>query len=227
MQWGFADGDARTSSAFLADVLLERGDVAGARAALDRAADPGDRSDGARYWLNARLELLVAEGRAEDAVAAADDFARRYPHYRNPAYAPLAHLQGAGARRLDSATRRSRSPRRSSSARGTGARPGARRHVAADPRHAQARRRACDELEEAVEVLEGSPARLELAKALAALGPRCAARGSPPRRASRCAARSSWRACCAATGLVEHARGELHATGARPRTRCRERRRAR
>ena len=34
------------------------------------------RRDGARYWCNARLELLVAEGRWEDAVEAADEYAR-------------------------------------------------------------------------------------------------------------------------------------------------------
>ena len=52
VQWGFAEQAMVYASAFLADVLLERGDVAAARAAHDRAADPGDRSDGARYWLN-------------------------------------------------------------------------------------------------------------------------------------------------------------------------------
>ena len=41
-----------------------------------RAPERGGRSDGARYWCNARLELLVAEGRYEDAVEAAEEYAR-------------------------------------------------------------------------------------------------------------------------------------------------------
>ena len=70
-------------------------------------------------------------------------------------------------------------------------------------------------------MLEGSPARLELAKALAALGRALRRRGGPPTRASRCAGRWSWRARAGPTALVEQARTELHATGARPRARRR------
>ncbi len=73
-------------------------------------------------------------------------------------------------------------------------------------------------LEEAAAVLEGSLARLEQAKALAALG-------SALRRARRPAeARDPLRrslelaAACAAPGLAEHVRTELYAAGARPRT---------
>ena len=65
----------------------------------------------------------------------------------------------------------------------------------------------------------GSPARLEHAKALAALGARAAARAAADaRRASRCAGRSSWPTRAAPTALAEHVRAELYATGARPRT---------
>ena len=44
-----------------------------------RGPERGGCSDGARYWCNARLELLVAEGRYEDAVEAAEEYARRFP----------------------------------------------------------------------------------------------------------------------------------------------------
>jgi DNA-binding CsgD family transcriptional regulator len=73
-------------------------------------------------------------------------------------------------------------------------------------------------LEEAVGVLEGSIARLEHAKALAALGSglrrarRPADAREPLRRALELAA------ACDAPALAEHVRTELYAAGARPRT---------
>ncbi len=73
-------------------------------------------------------------------------------------------------------------------------------------------------LEEAVAVLDPSPARLELARALAALGAalrrerRPGDAREPLRRALELAV------ACAATGLAEHVRTELYAAGARPRT---------
>jgi DNA-binding CsgD family transcriptional regulator len=74
------------------------------------------------------------------------------------------------------------------------------------------------ELREAVAVLEQSPARLELARALAALG------GALRRTRDPTGAREPLRralelaAACGADGLVEEVRAELHATGLRPRT---------
>jgi DNA-binding CsgD family transcriptional regulator len=74
------------------------------------------------------------------------------------------------------------------------------------------------QLEEAVAVLDGSLARLELAKSLAALGTairhdrRPSEAREPLRRALELAA------LCDAQPLVERVRHELYATGARPRT---------
>lgn len=81
-----------------------------------------------------------------------------------------------------------------------------------------ARDQGIDHLREAVDVLAGSPARLELAHALAALGStlRRARRPSeardPLRRALELAD------VCGAGGLAEHVRSELYASGSRPRT---------
>jgi DNA-binding NarL/FixJ family response regulator len=75
-----------------------------------------------------------------------------------------------------------------------------------------------DALEEAVAVLDGTPPRLELAKALTAHGAalrrdrRPTEAREPLRRAVELAGE------CGATPLAEQARAELHAAGARPRT---------
>ncbi len=76
-------------------------------------------------------------------------------------------------------------------------------------------------LEEAVRVLEGSTARLEHALALAALGAtlRRARRPTDAREPLRRALELA--EACGADGLVERARGELHATGVRPRAAAR------
>jgi DNA-binding NarL/FixJ family response regulator len=73
-------------------------------------------------------------------------------------------------------------------------------------------------LEEAVAVLEASSARLEHARALAALGAtlRRARRPGEAREPLRRALELA--AACDATGLAEHVRTELYASGARPRT---------
>ncbi len=59
----------------------------------DARARARRHSDGARYWCNARLELLVAEGRYEDAVEAAEEYARRFARYHNPAAARWSSLR--------------------------------------------------------------------------------------------------------------------------------------
>jgi DNA-binding NarL/FixJ family response regulator len=80
------------------------------------------------------------------------------------------------------------------------------------------RERGLEHLHEAVEVLEDSTARLELAEALVALGTALRLTRAPSeareplRRALELADR------CGADALVARARTELYATGARPRT---------
>ncbi len=216
VQWGFAEQASVYASGFLADVLLERGDVAGARAAHDRGADPGDRSDGARYWLNSEMDLLSAEGRPEDAIAVADDFAVRFSHYVNPAY---ARWRTCKAQALDRLGRRDEAIALAEEELALARHWGAPGPVGTTLRLLGILRReeGIDDLRAAVEVLEGSAARLELAKALAALGSAqrrskqpSQARG-PLRRALDLAT------ACGADGLADHVRGELHATGARPR----------
>jgi DNA-binding CsgD family transcriptional regulator len=217
--WGYGEQQAQIyCDAFLAAVLRERGDLDGARRALERSVDPGGEDDGARYWLNSRLELLIAERRFDEALAAADDYARRFDHIvRNPFDAPWrSHkalaLAGLGRHEEGLPLVEEELQR----ARAWGA-PGT---VARTLRVLGVLERdgGLDHLEEAVDVVVPSPARLEQAKALVALGialrhaRRPTDARAPLRRALELAD------VCGASTLADQARSELHAAGGRPRT---------
>ena len=97
--WGYGPDTLQWNAAHLAWCLVERGDLAGARRALARGPEMGGHSDGARYWCNARLELLVAEGRWEDAVEAADEYAPAFRPLPQPRRGALELAEGGRARR--------------------------------------------------------------------------------------------------------------------------------
>ncbi len=217
-QWGYDELEAHIyCDAHLSAVLRERGDLPAARRALERSHDPGGTDDGARYWLNAAIELLLAERRFEDALAAADDYARRFEELvRNPMDAPWRSHK---ARALDHLDRRDEAVELLAAelelARTWGA-PGTLARTLRTLGRLQ-RERGLEHLDEAVGVVAGSPARLEHAKALAALGEslrrmrRPTAAREPLRTALEIAE------ACGADGLAEQVRTELYATGARPR----------
>jgi DNA-binding CsgD family transcriptional regulator len=202
--------------AFLAATLLERGDVGGARQVLDPGVYAADGSYAARAWLISRLQLLVAEGRAEDALETADELERILSWIINPAVGPWGLFK---AEALDLLERRDEALDLAETdlelARGFGAPDTlgiALRVVGTLEREA-----GLDHLREAVEVLGESSARLEHAKALTTLGATLRRSGSrsearePLREALDLAER------CGARALAERAREELGATGARPR----------
>jgi DNA-binding CsgD family transcriptional regulator len=201
----------------LAAVLRERGELAQARLVLERSSDTGDDSDGNRYWLTSSLELMLAEGRFAEVPAAADDVAQRFDHIRNPADAPWRSSKSVALYQLgrhDEAL--VLAAQELELARVWGAPGTVARALCALGTLEQSS--GLGRLREAVEVVEGSPARLEHAKALAALG-------AALRRARRPAhAREPLRHAleladsCGADGLAESTRTELYATGARPRT---------
>ena len=215
--WGFGLLANLYISGFLTTVLVERGDLAGARRVATIASDPGLVADGVRYWLNGRLELEVAEGRWEDAVATGDELGRRFAHVLNPAFDAWRSLK---AQALDRLGRREEAfalvEEELELARRWGA-PGpvgrALRVLGLLEGGAGLPR-----LEEAAELLAGSAARLEHAKTLAALGGalRRGRRPSDAREPLRQALELA--DVCGATGLVEQVRAELYAAGARPRT---------
>jgi DNA-binding CsgD family transcriptional regulator len=209
-------GDVTWEEAALARVLVERGDLAAARAVLDGAVSHAPRSIPAHGLRRARLELLLAEGRAADALAVAGDYAAHLGRIVNPAFAPWRSLTALALDRVGrSAEAVALAQEELAPARRWGA-PGA---VGRSLRVLGALRReeGLDDLREAAALLEGSPARLEHARALLALG--SALRRSGARRESR-----PWllRALelaerCGAARDAEAARTELYAAGARPR----------
>jgi ATP/maltotriose-dependent transcriptional regulator MalT len=206
------------ATAVLAELLVDRGAVAEARALLDHAIHhPLPSSDPAILMDRAQMRVLLAEGRAEEALAYADVFASDAGWRDHPRYVPWRSLK---AQALDRLGRRDEAVALAAEeldiARVWGS-PGT---VGRSLRvlGTLEREDGLDHLEEACAVLAHAPARLEWAKALAALGGvlrrarRPADARQPLRRALELAE------ICGATALVGRARAELYATGARPRT---------
>jgi len=175
-------------------VLAGQGRVAKARSVLDRLRDPGDISDGARYWCYAQLELLLAERQLERAVVLADAFERRFARITNPVDTPwrthrAAALDGLGRREQALAD----AARALSDARQWGA-PGM---LARAPRVLGTLQGepGIERVHDAVTVAAETPARLEHAKALVALGHTLRAPATTGGPAHRCAMR--WRSASA------------------------------
>ena len=229
--WGHGALGRIYRSAVRAPIDIERGDLdrarfvlddfadlgAAARSVLGEAGGPALRAEAVRLWHLGKLELLVAEGRAEEALTTADAIATTFPQVLNPALGPWRSLK---AQALDRLGRREEAiavaEEELERARAWGAPWAVGRALRAlGTLHRSA---GLELLEEAVGTLEGSAARIEHAKALAALGStlRLARKPSdardPLRRALELAD------ACGARPLAEHIRSELYAAGARPRT---------
>jgi DNA-binding NarL/FixJ family response regulator len=203
-------------AAYLARVLTERGDLAGARAALATGGKPNPGSDADALLRRAEIELLLAERSWEEALAAADVYQARLRGIDNPAWGPwrsLTALALDGLARRDEA--RTLIEEELAAARRWGA-PGALVRalrllgiLRGEDGH--------DLLREAVRTAEASPARLEHAQALLALG--SALRRAGQRSQSREPLRRGFELAtrCGAASLADWARTELYSAGSRPR----------
>jgi DNA-binding CsgD family transcriptional regulator len=197
-------------------LLIERGDHTGARAALARRGTPNPASDGDGLVRRAEIELLLAEGRWDDALRAADDYQVRLRGVDNPVWAPWRSLKALA---LDGLGRHEEAlvllDEELDASRRWGA-PGA---MARTLRLLGTLRRDNDHelLYEAAALAEASPARLEHAKALVALGSalRRARRRSDAREPLARGFELANR--CGAPALSDRARTELYAAGGRPR----------
>jgi DNA-binding NarL/FixJ family response regulator len=218
--YGYGAVRVQACRAFLAETLLERGHRDGAWRVLDSGVYAADGSYAQRAWLITRLQALVAEGRGEEALETADVLERTLGWITNPAFGPsVAPWRLLKAEALALLQRRDEALALAQTdlelARRFGA-PGT-VGIALRVLGTLEREAGLDHLRQAVEVLSESPARLEHAKALAALG------AALRRVGSRAEAREPLRAAlalaerCGARPLAERTRAELVATGARPR----------
>jgi len=219
--WGASARFSGHGAAFLADALMEQGKLDEAEAALARADFGGALPDSARllYLRDSSARLRLLRGDLDGGLAEMLDAGRRFESVgsRNPAYiawrspAALAlHQLGEQdeARRLAGEelelARAWGAPRALGAAlRAAGLTEGGEHGLAL--------------LEEAVQVLGDSPAKLEHAKARTELGAglRRANRRSQAREQLRQAVELA--TICGATHLAARAERELLATGARPR----------
>jgi len=215
--WGYGIGPRLYASAFLGATLVELGELGAAGTVLPDAEEPDFVSDGTRFWLNAKLELLVAERRDEEALRIVERLRADYDHVRLPA---AGHWRSLAAEALDRLGRHDEAVAAATEELELARRWGAPGSIGRALRvlGTVQRDEGIDELREAVDVLEPSPARLELAKALAALGAalRRARRPGDSREPLRRALELA--EVCGAAGLAEWARAELYAAGARPRS---------
>jgi DNA-binding CsgD family transcriptional regulator len=202
--------------AVLSAVLRERGDLTGARRVLEGSSDLGNRSDATRYWLNSKLELLVAEGRFGDALVVAEDFVGRFGHIASPIDTPWRPGAVLALRRLGREPEaRALAAQELEQARRWGSPATMARALRA---MAPLEKNGVELLREAADLLAASPARLEHAKVLAALG--AALRKSRRPTDARAPLRRALELAEAvgAQDLAGHVRTELYAAGGRPRT---------
>jgi DNA-binding CsgD family transcriptional regulator len=212
--WGM---QSEWTSPILAEVLVERGANGEARALLDDAGSPPAGSDLAILLDRARMQLLLADGRSEEALAYADAYEHHAGWKRHPRYVPWRSLKAQALHRLGrqeealELAREELGIARSWGSPGTVGRSLRVLGTILGPD-------GIELLEEACALLEHVPARLEYAKALAALGA-ALRRARKPTEAREPLRRALELAdACGARPLVDVVRTEIYATGARPRT---------
>jgi tetratricopeptide (TPR) repeat protein len=167
--WGHAMYAIGTSHSLLAEVLRERGRLAEAESILERVgpAPPGGNATG--WWLGTRVALLTSSGRAEEAVAVAGELADFCEAMPDPARLWWRSLKAEALDRLDRREEAIELARKELEITRTFGAPwslGRTLRVLGTLE----RDEGLDTLREAVDVLDSSTARLEHAKALAALG---------------------------------------------------------
>ena len=214
--WGIPT-QSQWTTAFLAELLVERGRLEEARRLLAPVAYPPSGSDQAILLDRAHMTLLLAEGRFQDALEYADVYEERAGWKRHPRYVPWRSLKAQALDRLD---RRDEALAVATEEVAIAREWGSPGTVGRSLRVLGAieREDGLEHLEEACALLEQATARLEQAKALAALGgaQRRARRPTEAREPLRRALELA--EVCGAQPLVEEVRAEIYATGARPRT---------
>ena len=151
---------------------------------------PHGVSDGALLWKVAEIELMLERGRNEEALAAAETHIELCDWRDNPAFAPGRRLKARALIALGRTDEGEEALREDLRLADWGS-PGTVGRALAQL-GALRGEAGTAELERGVELLEASPLKLDLARALTALGSRCDAGGAGPTPASRCAGRWRW-----------------------------------
>ncbi len=214
--WGIPT-QSQWTTAFLAELLVDRGAVHEARAVLDEVVYPAPGSDQAILLDRAQMTVLLAEGRTDEALEHAAAYEEHAGWKRHPRYVPWRSLKAealARAGRQDEAVALAAEEGEIALGWGSPGTVGRSLRVLGQVE----REAGLDHLEEACALLAQAPARLEQAKALAALGA-ALRRARKPTEAREPLRRALELAeICGAKPLVDDVRAEIHATGARPRT---------
>lgn len=215
--WNAVQGSVHVA-AFRARVRTERGDLVGARAALESVPDPPRPTDEARLWLDSQVALLNAESRFAEALDAAEALERRFAFLPSLLDTP-AHVHRAvalhGLGRRDDALVAARDGLEQARPWGS---PGVVGQALRVLGTVEGGEPGILRLRQAVAATDGTRARLELAKAQVQLG--AALRASGAARDARPVLRAGLELAAelGAQSLEARALRELHAAGGRPRT---------
>jgi DNA-binding CsgD family transcriptional regulator/tetratricopeptide (TPR) repeat protein len=219
--WGASARFAGHASAFLADALMEQGRIDEATAVLDRPGLAAGLPDSARllYLRDSAARLRILRGDLAGGLAELSDAGRGFEAVssHNPAFIAWRSQAALALRQLGELDEARRlAGEELELARTWGA-----------PRALGASLRAAGVVEggglglellgEAVQVLDGSPAKLEHAKARAELGAALRRSGQRVKAREHLRRAVELATICGASGLTEHAQRDLLATGARPR----------
>jgi DNA-binding CsgD family transcriptional regulator len=204
-------------------LLVDRGDLSGARAALGRADRAVPGSDGDLLLRRAEIEVLLGEAAWDRALEAADrlDGARR--RVVNPAWVPVFSLRAralAGLGQFDEAEAAASGGIEAARRWGAASTVGSSLRVLGGVLDASGSDSSVSEFEEAVSVLSDSPARLELARAEFGLGGALRRRGQVVAARPHLARAIELATVCGADGLAGLAISELRVAGGRPRQRA-------
>ncbi|HEX8648174.1 MAG TPA: AAA family ATPase [Thermoleophilaceae bacterium] len=219
LRWGgLLEGiGSATTTGFLTQVLIERGRLDEARTVLTRIPPTSMPQFAGTHWRRANVELLVAEGRHEEALRAADEHTRLKGLTENPAVSPWRTLKALaldGLGRTEEAVALAEEELGPARAWGSPGVVGRTLRILGTLE----REEGLPRLKEAVEVLERSKWRAERARALAAYGAAVRRDRRPTEAREPLRLALDLAAACGAEGLVEQVRTELAAAGAQPRT---------
>jgi DNA-binding CsgD family transcriptional regulator len=212
--YGYGQRGMAYTGPHLARILTERGDLAGARKALEQP-DPG-AVDSARYWMLARMQLELAAGRPEEVLKLADDLPGRLPWITNPTEFWWRSFKAQALDRLDRTEEALELLQEELELVRKWGAPAAVGRVSRVLGTVD-RDNALEHLEASVDQLEQSTTRLELAKALCELGTAIRLDRKPTEAREPLYRALELAGVCGASALEERVRSELGATGARPR----------